>query len=98
MPTFRVTPRARADLKKIGRYTEQQWGKSQRNIYLKNLEKRFEWLAQNARLGMQRPDINEGYYSFPQGQHVVFYVISQQGIDLIGVPHKQMDTIIYFST
>ena len=47
---------------------------------------------------MQRPDINEGYYSFPQGQHVVFYVISQQGIDLIGVPHKQMDTIIYFST
>lgn len=98
MPTIRVTPRARDDLKKIGHYTEQLWGKSQRNTYLKNLEKRFEWLAENPRQGMQRPDILEGYYSFPQGQHVIFYLISQDGIDIIGVPHKHMDTLTYFST
>ena len=27
----RVTPRAREDLKNIGRYTERTWGKAQRN-------------------------------------------------------------------
>ncbi|MFU8763547.1 MAG: type II toxin-antitoxin system RelE/ParE family toxin [Haliea sp.] len=66
MPGFRVTPRAQDDLKNIGRYTERQWGKRQRNTYLKALEKRFGWLAENSQLGKQRTDVAEGYYSFPQ--------------------------------
>lgn len=96
MSRFRITPRARDDLKNIGRYTERQWGKVQRNAYLKGLEKRFRWLAENPQLGKQRSDIAEGYYSFPQGEHVVFYLVGQEGIDIIGVPHKEMDIISYF--
>lgn len=94
--SYRVTPRARDDLKNIGRYTERTWGKDQRNIYLKNIEKRLIWLAENPLLGKHRPDIHEGYYSFPQGQHVVVYLIGNRGIDVIGVPHKEMDIISYF--
>ena len=90
MSAFRVTPRARDDLKNIGRYTEQQWGKIQRNIYLEQLEKRFGWLAENPLLGKQRPDIAEGYYSFPQGEHVVFYLVGKDSIDIIGIPHKNI--------
>ena len=96
MPGFRVTPRAQEDLKNIGRYTERQWGKPQRNIYLKALEKRFYWLAENPHLGKHRPDVAEGYFSFPQGAHVVFYLIGDKGIDIIGIPHKEMDIITYF--
>ena len=96
MPGFRVTLRAQEDLKNIGRYTEQQWGKPQRNIYLKALEKRFYWLAENPHLGKHRPDVAEGYFSFPQGAHVVFYLIGDKGIDTIGIPHKEMDIITYF--
>ena len=92
----RITPRARDDLKNIGRYTERTWGKAQRNLYLKSLEKRFHWLAENPLLGKQRTDICEGYYSFPEGQHVVFYLIGSNAIDIIGIPHKDMDTISYF--
>ena len=51
MPNYRITPSATEDLKDIGRYTFQQWGKQQRNIYLKNFEFRFAWLAQNPFLG-----------------------------------------------
>ena len=96
MPGFRVTPRAQDDLKNIGRYTERQWGKRQRNSYLKALEKRFGWLAENPKLGKHRMDVAEGYYSFPQGEHVVFYLIGDKGIDIIGIPHKEMDIITYF--
>lgn len=96
MPGFRVTPRAQDDLKNIGRYTENQWGRRQRNIYLKAIEKRFVWLAENPRLGKHREDVAEGYYSFPQGQHVIFYLISESGIDIIGIPHKEMDIVTYF--
>ncbi|WP_119393437.1 type II toxin-antitoxin system RelE/ParE family toxin [Salinibius halmophilus] len=92
----RVTQRARADLKNIGRYTERTWGKTQRNLYLKSIEARFQWLAENPLLGKHRTDICEGYYSFPEGQHVVFYLFSSTTIDIIGIPHKEMDTISYF--
>ncbi|HMB16427.1 MAG TPA: hypothetical protein VKN62_08935 [Pelovirga sp.] len=47
-------------------------------------------------MGKHRLDVAKGYYSFPQGEHVVFYLIWEKGIDIIGVPHKQMDTITYF--
>jgi toxin ParE1/3/4 len=96
MPGYRVTPRALEDLKNIGRYTEQQWGKRQRNAYLKALEKRLGWLAENPQLGKHRTDVAEGYYSFPQSSHVVFYMIGEKGIDIIGIPHKEMDIITYF--
>ena len=97
MPGYRVTPRALEDLKNIGRYTEQQWGKRQRNTYLRALEKRFSWLAENPQLGKHRTDVAEGYYSFPQGAHVVFYMIGEEKkIDIIGIPHKEMDIITYF--
>lgn len=92
----RVTPRAREDLKNIGRYTEQTWGKTQRNHYLKRIEARFHWLAQNPLAGKHRADICEGYYSFPEGPHIVFYLIGPHSIDIIGVPHKEMDTLSYF--
>ena len=96
MPGFRVTPRAQDDLKNIGRYTERQWGKRQRNTYLKALEKRFCWLTENPQLGKHRTDVAEGYYSFPQGEHVVFYLIGDEDIYIIGIPHKEMDIIAYF--
>lgn len=92
----RVTPRARDDLKNIGRYTEQTWGKAQRNRYLKSIDTRFHWLAENPRLGKHRTDICEGYYSFPEGQHVIFYQVGANTIDIIGIPHKEMDIISYF--
>jgi toxin ParE1/3/4 len=67
MPKFRITPRARDDLKNIGRYTERQWGKSQRNIYLQDFEKRFHWLAENPRVGKHRSDVTVRLLQLPAG-------------------------------
>lgn len=96
MAKYRITRRAADDLKNIARYTQQHWGKAQRNVYLKNLENRFNWLAESPRYGSHRADIAEGYYSFPEGQHIVFYLCSPDGIDIIGIPHKDMDILSYF--
>lgn len=93
MPGFRVTPRVRDDLKNIGRYTERKWGRRQRNNYLKALEKRFGWLAENPQSGKNRTDVSEGYYSSPQGEHIVSHLIAEKGIDIIGTPHKETDII-----
>jgi toxin ParE1/3/4 len=98
MPDFRITPRARDDLKNIGRYTLKIWGKKQRDIYLRSLDKRFHWLAKHPKAGKHRPDIHEVYYCFPQSSHLVFYTLREGGIDIIGIPHQDMDTLNYFNT
>jgi toxin ParE1/3/4 len=95
--TYRLTPRAQQDLISIGRYTLKRWGREQRNIYLGAIEQRFKLIAKNPYMGRHRPDIKEGYYSCPQGSHVIFYLIRENGIDIIGIPHQRMDILNYFS-
>ena len=96
-PSFRLTPRAYGDLRNIARFTRQQWGDAQRDEYMRALDDRFRWLAERPRSGKHRPDIAEGYYCFPQGSHLIFYLIGTDGIDIIGVPHRQMDALGHFT-
>lgn len=97
MKQYRVTPRARDDLRNIALYSQQQWGRAQRNKYLKLLEQRFEWIVEHPLLGKSRSDIGVGYYSCLQGEHVVFYRINGDTIEIIGVLHQEMDIAIYFN-
>jgi len=94
--TYRITPRAARDLKNIGRYTLKTWGKKQCDAYLRAMEHRFSWLAECPHRGRYRPDIKEGYYSYQRGLHVIFFLIRNGGIDIIGIPHQKMDTMNYF--
>jgi len=93
---FRITPRAKQDLRNIARYTLLTWGRPQRDKYLRAIDRRFSWLAANPNLGTHRPEIKEGYFSYPQGSHVIFYLMREDGIDVIGVPHQRMDVVGYF--
>ena len=95
--TFRITPRAEQDLKNIGRYTLKMWGRDQRNVYLRAIDRRFARLAERPERGRHRPEVREGYHSYLQGSHVVFYLIRDGGIDIIGIPHQRMDIMNYFS-
>jgi toxin ParE1/3/4 len=93
---FRLTPRAYADLVHIAQYAREQWGEAQRKRYMLALDRRLRWLAENPRSGKPRSDIAEGYYCFPQGSHLIFYVIGAEAIDIIGVPHQHMDAPSHF--
>lgn len=95
--SFRITPRAAQDLRNIARYTLKTWGRQQRDTYLLTIDRRFSWLTENPNLGKPRPEIKEGYYSYPQGSHAIFYLVREGGIDIIGVPHQRMDVVNYFS-
>ena len=98
MPKFIVAPRAKADLKKIGRYTKKKWGVDQRDKYLLGLERRFQWLVDNSQMGTHRPDIKEGYHSFPHEKHTIFYTLSDNGnINIIGIIGAGQSLEKYFS-
>jgi len=81
------------DLEEIWLYTYEKWGPEQADSYLNHLFSRFTWLAENPLIGKARNDIKSGYYCFPEGMHLVFYTISDNGIDIIGIPHQSMDVI-----
>ena len=53
------------------------------------------WLSENPLIGKPRTDIKPGYYSFPEGRHVIFYTLTSYGIDVIGIPHQRMDVAGY---
>jgi toxin ParE1/3/4 len=60
MATFRLTRKAREDLKSIARYTQKTWGVTQRNKYLTQLDKRFAVLADTSTLGRSCDAIRPG--------------------------------------
>ena len=98
MSRYRLTARALRDIDHITDYTLATWGERQAEKYLAELDQRFRWLAQNPNAGRVRDEVGEGYRSFPQGAHVIFYLIDSDGLAIIGVPHSAMDIGAYFDT
>ena len=89
MPKYRLTPAAKSDLIEI--YTVGTWREKQAEKYLQDIEDKLNQLAETPEIGQQRSEIKPGYYSFPVGKHIVFYLQSDKHIDIIGILHGRMD-------
>jgi len=88
---------AQADLESIWLYTCEQWGVTQADTYLSALIQRFDWLAENPTLGKPRDDIKQGYFCFPEGMHLIFYMVKNKQVEIIGIPHQHMDIVEYLA-
>ena len=92
MKSFALTRKAKADLYAIAIFTEEHWGKEQRNLYLKQFDEVFHLLAASPLTGKDCDYIKSGYRKFPQGSHIVFYRQGQNSvIEIIRILHKSMD-------
>jgi toxin ParE1/3/4 len=92
MSLFTLTNMAKADLKGIGRYTFEKWGKEQRNYYLSMLDACFQQLASNPLKGKDCSEIRSGYRKFNAGNHVIFYRQPHSDtIEIVRVLHERMD-------
>lgn len=96
MPKFSLTKQALEDLRDIGRYTQERWGREQRRHYLALLDRSFNYLAENPSQGQRCDEIREGYRKFPSARHVIFYRESVgAGIEVVRVLHERMDMGAY---
>lgn len=97
MAKFIVSKRAFDDLLQIGRYTQKEWGKSQRNAYLKQLDKSFQALATTPLIGASCEEIRQGYRKYAVGKHLVFYrQAANATIEIVRVLHGSMDVEQHF--
>lgn len=91
MGGFVLTVKAKEDLKSIARYTQDAWGREQRNRYLADLDRGFQALAADPLKGRDCGDIRPGYRKYKVGQHLVFYRGIAGGIEIVRVLHGRMD-------
>lgn len=95
--TFFLSPVAASDIENIRDYTIAEWSNEQAHSYLTALFVRFRWLAENPSLGRNRDDVKQGYKSFPEGKHVVFYRLMGNEVEILGVVHQNADYINHFT-
>lgn len=92
MSGFRLTRKAREDLRDIGRYTQETWGREQRNRYLALLDQAFHDLAASPRKGRDCGGLRAGYRKHGVGKHVIFYrSVVTGGIEIVRILHERMD-------
>jgi len=91
VPRAILSARAREDLKEIGRYTEEQWGRAQRRTYLRALFRRFRALVGRPQSGTSRAILRKGYLSIRHGSHAIFYRKRNGDIEIVRVLHAAMD-------
>lgn len=90
MNYFSLTKLAKADLKAIAIYTQTQWGRNQRQLYIKQLDQRFHQLAQSPTIGVACPEIKKGYRYYQQGSHLIFYrSLDSNHIQIVRILHKR---------
>ena len=92
MESFQLSIEAKNDLRSIALFTENRWGRAQRNLYIKQLDDAFFMLAQNPNLGVACDYIHDGYRKLPQGSHIIFYKQNiRSNVLVVRILQKSMD-------
>lgn len=92
MRSFKLSRKAKKDLKDIAKFTAKTWGREQRNLYLTQIDGVFSMLAENPKIGRDCPEILTGYRKFPYESHVIFYTQDTDNeILIVRILHKNMD-------
>ncbi len=89
--TLRLTPKAKDALQQIGLYTHQNFGERQMEIYLTKIDDGFKLICSEPTMGVARDEIKKGYRSFVVGKHSIFYRISGNKVEVIGITSAKMD-------
>lgn len=96
MPIYRLSPLAEKDLFNIISTTIESWGNAQAKEYAQTMDAALVKLAQYPEFGRERNDVYNGARSFPVAKHIVFYQVTETGIDVARILHQRMDLSKHF--
>lgn len=85
-------PRSKRDLVEIWRYIADESGEARADRYLRRLNDVITYVAQQPGMGRERAEFQTaGLRSFAAESHVIFYVMIEDGMDLVRVIHGSQD-------
>lgn len=88
--SYRLRPRSEADLEEIWLFSREQWSTEQADSYHRDIMAAIEGLAAGTKAG-RSVDLREGYLKYPAGSHVIYFVPTESGIDVVRILHSRMD-------
>ena len=91
MSAYVLSPRPRADLRGIWRYTRDRWSIEQADRYVRELNRAFATIADDPRRGRPCDDIRPGYRKYRVGAHMVFFRFVGDKIEVVRLLHQSMD-------
>ena len=83
------------DLEDIFDCTMDEFGFEQAEKYLNEIEEVFQSLLTNPELGKTRNEIKIGLHSFATDNHIIFYRILENHIQIVRVLHGSRDIPMY---
>ncbi|PLY00778.1 MAG: type II toxin-antitoxin system RelE/ParE family toxin [Desulfuromonas sp.] len=86
-----LSPKAKADLSTIWDYTLGEWGVEQAEKYVWELWAAMQSMALDASASSDIGDIRKGYRKIRSGSHVIFFKLTDDGIDVVRILHQRMD-------
>lgn len=87
-----LSSRAERDLTEIWQYLVEKSGSIEvADDFLARIDKTFEKLSKNPRIGRPRPEFRPGLRSFPLANYLVFYRISGGDVFVSRVVHGRRD-------
>ncbi len=86
-----LTPSAGNHLKGIWRYTKKEWGSDQAFKYTNQIKQTLEELSLHPERGRPIDRIASGLRYRRSGRHYIFYFVTENQIQIVGILHEQMD-------
>lgn len=86
-----MRPRARADLRDIGDYSDTRWGKAQAQRYLEAIADSFDQIAKMPLAGSDQADVSPGLRKWRSGSHNNFYRVRGDVVLSVRVLPARMD-------
>jgi toxin ParE1/3/4 len=88
--SYRVSGRAAADLDEIWSYIAQD-NAAAADKFISAFFLRFSRIATRPEIGRKREELSPGLRSFPSGRYIVFYHLTEGGIEIVRVFHGARD-------
>lgn len=86
-----ILPGAQADIASIWDYGAREHGIDAANRYVARISQSMELALLHPDMGTDYGDVRTGYRKLASGDHLIFYIPHDGGIDVIRVLHGRMD-------
>ena len=91
MSLIHLSPKAKIDLSGIWDYTYQEWGLEQAENYMQKLWRSMQGLIVDPATSLDIGYVRKGYRKTLIGTHVIFFKLTDDGINVIRILHQKMD-------
>lgn len=97
MSRYVLSPAARADLEDIWEHTCERWSSDQAEVYVREIQRAVERVAQSPSIGRTCDEVRPGYRKHAVGSHVLYYrLVSADVVDIVRILHQRMDVPRHF--